>query len=110
MGKRANNEGSIFPYKTGYAGYVWVTTPEGRKTRKWCYGKTREETHEKWIKLHELARKGPVVTKSPKLSDYLAFWLRTSWNRTSRPRRPRTTRCSPGCTSCLPSARSGSTS
>lgn len=75
MGKRANNEGSIFPYKTGYAGYVWVTTPEGKKTRKWCYGKTREETHEKWLKLHDLARKGPVVTKSPKVSDYLTYWL-----------------------------------
>ncbi|QYC37722.1 site-specific tyrosine recombinase XerC [Nonomuraea coxensis DSM 45129] len=72
---RANNEGSIFPYKNGWAGYVWVTTPEGKKTRKWAYGKTREETHEKWLKLHELARRGPVVTKSPKLSDYLTYWL-----------------------------------
>ncbi|MEV0234829.1 site-specific integrase [Nonomuraea sp. NPDC050786] len=72
---RANNEGSIFPYKNGWAGYVWVTTPEGKKTRKWAYGKTREETHEKWLKLNELARKGPVVTKSPKLSDYLTYWL-----------------------------------
>ncbi|WP_326829071.1 site-specific integrase [Streptosporangium sp. NBC_01810] len=76
MGQRANGEGSIFPYKNGYAGYVWVVTPEGKKTRKWAYGKTREETHEKWIKLHELARKGPVVTKSPKVSDYLAYWLK----------------------------------
>ncbi|MEV5557297.1 site-specific integrase [Nonomuraea wenchangensis] len=72
---RANNEGSIFPYKNGWAGYVWVTTPEGKKTRKWAYGKTREETHEKWLKLHELARRGPVVTKSPKLSDYLSYWF-----------------------------------
>ncbi|MEO3811451.1 site-specific integrase [Sphaerisporangium sp. B11E5] len=76
MAKRANSEGSIFAYKTGYAGYVWVTTPDGKRTRKWCYGKTREETYEKWIKLHEQARKGPVVTRSPKLSDYLADWLK----------------------------------
>lgn len=76
MSKRANNEGSIFPYKDGWAGYVWVLTPEGKKTRKWCYGKTREETHEKWLKLHEQARRGPVATKSPKLADYLAYWLR----------------------------------
>ena len=75
MNKRSNGEGSIFPYKGGWAGYVWVTTPEGTKTRKWAYGKSREETHEKWLKLHEQARKGPVVTKSPKLSDYLAYWL-----------------------------------
>ncbi|MFG1824270.1 tyrosine recombinase XerC [Microbispora bryophytorum] len=76
MGQRANGEGSIFPYRNGYAAYVWVTTPDGDKTRKWAYGKTREETHEKWLKLHEMARKGPVVTKSPKLADYLTYWLR----------------------------------
>ena len=28
-GKRANGEGSIFPYRTGYAAYVWVTQPDG---------------------------------------------------------------------------------
>ncbi|GII94706.1 hypothetical protein Ssi02_49370 [Sinosporangium siamense] len=33
MGKRANGEGSVFPYKDGWAGYVWVTTPDGKKTR-----------------------------------------------------------------------------
>ncbi|MGP3963093.1 hypothetical protein ACTWPT_44620 [Nonomuraea sp. 3N208] len=34
---------AIFPCKDGWAGYVWVVTPEGKKTRKWCYGKTRED-------------------------------------------------------------------
>ncbi|WP_205315820.1 N-terminal phage integrase SAM-like domain-containing protein [Nonomuraea lactucae] len=72
---RANNEGSIFPYKNGWAGYVWVTTPEGKKTRKWAYGKTREETHEKWLKLHEQARKGPVATKHETIAAYLTRWL-----------------------------------
>ena len=28
-----NGEGSIFPYKNGWAAYVWVTTPDG-KARK----------------------------------------------------------------------------
>lgn len=73
---RANGEGSIFPYRNGYAAYVWVTTPEGKRTGKWAYGKTREEVHEKWLKLHSAAKQGPVVTKSPKLADYLAYWLR----------------------------------
>ncbi|OUC97439.1 site-specific integrase [Streptosporangium minutum] len=75
MGKRSNGEGSVFPYKDGWAGYVWVVTPEGKKTRKWAYGKTREETHEKWLKLHELASKGPVSTKHPTLAAYLTRWL-----------------------------------
>jgi len=75
MGKRSNGEGSVFPYKDGWAGYVWVVTPEGKKTRKWAYGKTREETHEKWLKLHDLASKGPVPTKHPTLAAYLTRWL-----------------------------------
>ncbi|HLI35907.1 MAG TPA: tyrosine-type recombinase/integrase [Streptosporangiaceae bacterium] len=74
--QRANGEGSIFPYRNGYASYVWVTTPDGVRRRKWAYGKTREETHGKWLKLHEATRRGPVVTRSPTLADYLAYWLR----------------------------------
>jgi integrase len=74
--QRANREGSIFPYRTGYAAYVWVTTPDGIRRRKWVYGKTREIVHAKWLKLHDAARRGPVVTSSPTLADYLAYWLR----------------------------------
>jgi integrase len=74
-GKRANGEGSIFPYKGAWAGYVWVTTPDGQRKRAWAYGKTREEVHGKWLKLHGAARRGPVVTKSPAVAEYLAYWL-----------------------------------
>ena len=63
------------PGATGYAAYVWVTTPEGQRKRKYVYGKTREETHEKWLKLHTQAKAGPVATKSMFLRDYLAYWL-----------------------------------
>ncbi len=31
---RANGEGSIFPYRNGYAGYVWVTTPAGERGKQ----------------------------------------------------------------------------
>ena len=41
---RANGEGSIFPYRNGYAAYVWVRTPEGLRKKKWVYGKTRDGT------------------------------------------------------------------
>jgi hypothetical protein len=75
MGKRANSEGSIFPYKGAWAGYVWVTTPEGKRTRKWAYGKTREATHETWLKLHDLAMKGPVATKHETVGAFLNRWL-----------------------------------
>ena len=74
-GKRANGEGSIFPYKGKWAGYVWVTTPGGDYKRAWVYGETREEVHDKWLKLHATAKRGPVVTKAPTVAEYLTYWL-----------------------------------
>jgi integrase len=55
---------------------VWVSTPDGARRRKWVYGKTREETHAKWLQLHQAAQRGPVATSSPTLVDYLTYWLR----------------------------------
>jgi hypothetical protein len=73
--QRANGEGSIFPYRNGYAAYVWVTTPDGKRRRKWVYGKTRQDVHGKWLKLHDSAGRGPVPTISPTLAEYMAYWL-----------------------------------
>lgn len=76
MTRRANREGSIFPYRNGYAAYVWVTTPAGEPRRKWVYGKTREQVHGKWVKLQAEAHKGPVSTSLPTLGEYMSYWLR----------------------------------
>jgi len=73
---RANGAGSIFPYRNGFAAYVWVEKPDGRRGRKWVYGKTREEVHDKWIKLHGQAKAGPVATRSPTVGEYAGYWLR----------------------------------
>src|SRR4051812_7506936 len=73
---RANGEGSIFPYKNGYAAYAWVTTPAGRRQRKYVYGKTRDDVHAKWIKLQGQARQGAVATHLPTLGEYLPDWLK----------------------------------
>ena len=72
---RANGEGSIFPYRNGYAAYSWVRTPDGQRRKKWVYGKTREQVHDKWIELQGQARAGPVTTSSPTLAEYLTYWL-----------------------------------
>lgn len=72
---RANREGSIFPYRNGYAAYVWVTTPDGERARKYVYGKTREIVHDKWIKLQTQADAAPVPTTTPTLGQYLTRWL-----------------------------------
>jgi integrase len=72
---RANGEGSIYRYRTGWAAHVWITTPEGRRQRKSVYGKTREEVHAKYLALYDEAARGPVVPTSPRLGDFLDRWL-----------------------------------
>ena len=72
---RANGEGSIFPYRNGFAAYTWVTKPNGQRQRKYIYGKTRELVHEKWLKLQPRARQGPMATSVPKLGEFLVYWL-----------------------------------
>jgi hypothetical protein len=62
---RSNGEGSIFPYRNGYAAYAWVDKPDGTRNRKYVYGKSRDEVHDKWIKLQTRARQGPVATRVP---------------------------------------------
>jgi hypothetical protein len=74
--RRANGEGSIFPYRNGFAAYAWVTKPDGKRTRKYVYGQRREEVHDKWITLQQRAREAPVATKTPTLASYLDYWLR----------------------------------
>jgi len=73
--KRSNGEGSIFPYRNGFAAYVWVTKPDGKRTRKYVYGKTREIVHDKWIKLHQQAKAGPVATSVPTVGQFVTRWL-----------------------------------
>jgi len=72
---RANREGSIYPYRNGYAAYVWVTTPTGKAARKYVYGKTREIVHDKWVKLQAQAAEAPIPTATPTVAQYLARWL-----------------------------------
>ena len=72
---RANGEGSIYPYKNGYAAYSWVTTPAGTRRRKYVYGKTRDDVHAKWLSLQTASKSGVVATRSQAVGDYLRYWL-----------------------------------
>jgi hypothetical protein len=74
-GRRANGEGSIFPYRNGFAAYVWITTPSGKRQRKYVYGRTREIVHGRWVELTGKAARGPVVTKAPTVGQFLHRWL-----------------------------------
>ena len=72
---RSNGEGSLYPHRNGYAAYVWVTTPSGRRQRKYVYGKTRPAVHAKWLELSQEAARGPILTKVPTIEQYLNRWL-----------------------------------
>lgn len=72
---RGNGEGSIYRFRDGWAAYVWVTTPTGKRVRKYVYGPAYDEVRAEWLNLHQSAARGPVATKSPLLKDYLDYWL-----------------------------------
>jgi hypothetical protein len=62
--------------RLSFAASVWVTKPDGKRGRKYVYGATREDVHDKWVKLQGQASAGPVATKMQTLGNYLTYWLR----------------------------------
>lgn len=51
-----------------------MRTPAGLRKKKWVYGKTREEVHEKWTKLQQEARQGPLSTTVPTVGEHVSYW------------------------------------
>jgi hypothetical protein len=75
MSRRQNGEGSVYPVKDGYRGYVWCTSPSGDRYRKYVKRKRFEDAQDEWLKLREQARRGPVASDVPKLAEFLSYWL-----------------------------------
>ena len=75
MSRRHNGEGSIYPVKDGYRGYVWCTNPAGERYRKSVKGKTHEDAQAAWLKLREEASRGVVASDVPSLGQFLHYWL-----------------------------------
>ena len=109
MRRRANGDGAIYQYRNGFAAHVWIVTRKGRRQRHTVYGKTRPEVHEKWLRLHEQARRGPMVPVSPRLQHFLGRWLEETVRPTSSSATTAHTRCSRGYTSSRSSATANST-
>lgn len=72
---RASGEGSIFPYRNGFAAYVVVDTPTGGRKRKYVYGQSRDDVHRRWVALSHDAARGSVATASPTVAQLMARWL-----------------------------------
>lgn len=72
---RANGEGSFYPHRNGWAAYFWVTTPTGKKDRKYICGQDRQELYNEWIALKAKAAAMPIPTSAPTVAEYLGYWL-----------------------------------
>ena len=47
-----------------------MTTPTGRKDRKYIYGQDREKLHDEWVELKVKAAKMPIPTSTPNVAEY----------------------------------------
>ncbi|WP_371598601.1 tyrosine-type recombinase/integrase [Streptomyces sp. NBC_00564] len=77
--RRANGEGTITKRADGrYHAAAYVYRPDGTRTRKFVYGKTREEVANKLTELQEKTRQGiPAAESTMAFGDYLTYWLAT---------------------------------
>ncbi|MGW4931619.1 tyrosine-type recombinase/integrase [Streptomyces sp. NPDC004166] len=77
--RRANGEGTITKRTDGrYQAAAYVYRPDGTRTRKFVYGKTREEVAGKLTELQEKTRQGiPAASSTMAFGDYLTYWLAT---------------------------------
>lgn len=77
--RRGHNEGSIYQRSDG----LWVASVSlgmvnGKRKRKYIYGKTRAEVNRERLKLqHELQRGVPVQTAGTTVAAFLEQWLAT---------------------------------
>lgn len=77
MGKRGQNEGSIYKRKDGrWAGAITLGWEKGKFKRKTVYGITRKEVQEKLtILLRDQQQGVPIITEQQTLSQFLNSWL-----------------------------------
>src|SRR6185437_15082667 len=77
-GRKANGEGSIYQRRNGsWGATAFVLTTDGTPKRKFVYGKTRDEAHEKLTELKARSQQGiPIPNRSWRVAEYLRYWLR----------------------------------
>ncbi|MCX5362371.1 site-specific integrase [Streptomyces sp. NBC_00124] len=77
--RRANGEGTITKRADGrYQAAAYVYRPDGTRTRKFVYGKTRDEVADKLTEMQEKTRQGiPAASSTMAFGDYLTYWLAT---------------------------------
>ncbi len=77
VGKRGNNEGSIYKRKDGrWAAVLDLGYQGGRRKRKALYGRTRREVQQKLFATRRALQEGlPVTSERQRLDQFLVRWL-----------------------------------
>ena len=88
MGKRANNEGSIYKQRSGlWAACLHVGYKDGKRVRQYYYGKTQQEAQKKRDDAKAaLAAGQPLKPERATVGEYLDQWLEQIARRNTRPK------------------------
>lgn len=88
MGKRGQNEGSIYKREDGrWAGAVTLGWKNGKLQRKTFYGQTRKEVQEKVTTvLRDIQQGLPVSIEKQTVGQFLEDWLENTVKKSVRPR------------------------
>ena len=82
MKRRANGEGSISQLRDGrWRGSIMVRDHDGRRVRKYVYGRTQAEAIEKLQEFRERNRRGQVGHGHPTVREVLDTWLHVNERR-----------------------------
>src|SRR3954451_16222317 len=76
--KNPNGEGSIYQRQSDgrWVGQAYALTTDGSRKRKYVYGDTWEEAHNKLVELKSRTQRGiPLPDRAWKLNEYLPYWL-----------------------------------
>ncbi|NLU68470.1 site-specific integrase [Streptomyces sp. HNM0574] len=86
--RNPNGAGSITLRKDGrYMAAAYVTTASGVRKRKFVYGKTWDEAHEKLVELHSMEHSGvPIPDTNSTVAQYLRYWLAEEVKPNRRPK------------------------
>ncbi|PWU44509.1 site-specific integrase [Micromonospora globispora] len=84
--RRSHGEGSVFKYRDGFAAVFDVGWDEGKRSRKWVYGKTERDVLGKLADLRRRQEQGQNLAAAPRtVGEWLDEWLRMKERDGTRP-------------------------
>lgn len=85
-GRRGHGEGSVFAYRDGFAAVLDLGWVDGKRRRRWVYGKTQAEVLRKFNEQKRLREAGVDLTRTPPtFGNWLDEWLTMKRRQGTRP-------------------------